>query len=112
MSASPSTRRDTCEHLGCVKFKTMYCENDDQVLCDKCAVTFHSNCKIYNVIRPEKSKSALESVNTIVDQALFFVSTYWHNKNKLYLKHELSDFQTKTDELNKLLDIAVCSNDF
>ena len=90
----------------------MYCENDKQVLCDKCAVTFHSSCKIYNIMRPAKSKFALESIGAIVDQAKFYASTYWLRDNKQYLWHELNDFEQKLNEYERLLDIAVSNQDF
>ena len=90
----------------------MYWENDKQVLCDKCAVTFYSNCKIYNIIRPAKSKFALESIGSIVDQAQFYASTYWLRENKQNLRHELNDFEQKMKEYERLLDIAVSSQDF
>ena len=90
MSAST---RDTCEHLKCNKPITMYCEDDDVVLCDKCAVTFYSQCKIYNIIRPDKSNFALQSISTIINQALLYSSTNWLKKNKKGFKNELNNFK-------------------
>ena len=80
MSDPQSMKRDKCEHLGWGKFKTSYCKTYDQVLCDNCAVTFYSNCEIFNIIRPAKSKSALNSVMKILNQAQIFGSTYWLQK--------------------------------
>ena len=48
----------------------------------------------------------------MVDQALFYSSAYWLNKNKLYLKNELVEFQQQISEFEKLLDEAVSSDNF
>ena len=56
--------------------------------------------------------SALQSISTIVDQALFYSSTYWLHKNKNHLKHELTDFDNKAKEYERLLEIVVCGQDF
>ena len=112
MSASSNSARDMCEHSGCTKHKTMYCEHDEVVLCDRCAVTFHSNCKIYNIIRPAKSKAALESIKSIVSQAQFYCSTYWLHRNKLRYQHELLDFEQRAQDYEKLLNDAISSQNF
>ena len=48
----------------------------------------------------------------MVDQALFYSSAYWLNKNKLYLKNELIEFQQQISEFEKLLDEVVSSDNF
>ena len=55
---------------------------------------------------------ALESIGSILDQALFYSQTYWKQENKMCFKHELNDFQRKVKEFEKLLEISVSTQNF
>ena len=112
MSDLSSSIRTACEHLGCDKHCTMYCEDDELVLCDECAITFYSHCNICNIARPSKSRSALKSIKVIIDQALFYSSVYWLHRNKIHLKHELANFQERVNDFEQSFETAISCQDF
>ena len=112
MPDTAEIERNKCEHLGCNMHATMYCKHDKLVLCEQCAVTFHSRCQIFNIVSSSKSMFALKSVEGLVEHALLYSCTYWNYESKAHLQNELTDYKQQIEDLKRQLDISVSFGDF